>query len=270
MARSRKHSAHTYTYMHTYTHSRAHTHTQGFLSGPHTLVRVDASLESMPGGGGGDLSSGIGGGGAANGGGLLAGPGSPQARRTAGGGGFGLGMVPRSPPSAHKTRGGGGGGRSGKHSGGGGGGLQSGLSSFFRQAAKCLACKQALPMLPQQQQQQQVGAGWAAGRAPGLCAACCREPDTLATTYLRLLEDDNTAAVQLASALSSCMRCHSGGRFGPVLCENGECGVLFARLGAARRLAAFGERLERLDVSEPPDAAPGAAGAGAGHGAPPW
>ncbi|GIL98965.1 hypothetical protein Vretimale_4190 [Volvox reticuliferus] len=129
---------------------------------------------------------------------------------------------------------------------------------------------QALPMLPQQQQQQQVGAGWAAGRAPGLCAACCREPDTLATTYLRLLEDDNTAAVQLASALSSCMRCHSGGRFGPVLCENGECGVLFARLGAARRLAAFGERLERLDVSEPPDAAPGAAGAGAGHGAPPW
>ncbi|GIL43516.1 hypothetical protein Vafri_1224 [Volvox africanus] len=165
---------------------------QAFLSGPHTLIRVDASLESTSSGGvgsGGDVSSG-GGGDAAKSGGLLAGPGSPQPRTTpAGGGGggvggFGLAMTPRSPPpSVHKTRGSGGSGRGGGKHSGGSGGLQSGLSAFFRQTAKCLACKQALPPPPppppqqQQQQQQQQGAAGDSGLAPGLCVTCCREPN---------------------------------------------------------------------------------------------
>ncbi len=72
----------------------------------------------------------------------------------------------------------------------------------------------------------------------------------LPSTYLRLMYDDSTATMQLNLALSACMRCHSGGWIGTVLCENGECGTLFARLGAVRRLAAADERLERLPDCE--------------------
>ncbi|GFR40571.1 hypothetical protein Agub_g1149, partial [Astrephomene gubernaculifera] len=172
--------------------------------------------------------------------GLVAGPGSPLPRRGGGGGGGGdggggLSTTPRSPPSAGK-RSGGGSGSGGKHS------LQSGLGQFFRQSARCLGCKQVLP-------RDCGGGGGDLASAPGLCGACLREPDTLPATHLRTLADDNTAFTQLASALATCLTCHSGGHAaGALLCENGECPQLFARLGAVRRLAASGERLERLDL----------------------
>lgn len=43
-----------------------------------------------------------------------------------------------------------------------------------------------------------------------------------------------------------CARCHSGGVLGPVLCENGECEVLYARLGMQTRLQALLPSMQRM------------------------
>ncbi|PNG99599.1 hypothetical protein TSOC_014618, partial [Tetrabaena socialis] len=139
--------------------------------------------------------------------------------------------------------------RSGSKPGGAGGGgsggrqVQSGLSQFYRQTARCLACKRALPQQAE------------ATLAPGLCEPCLSEPDTWLSTYLAQLADDGTATLQLCSAHSTCMACHSGGHYGAVLCENGECGTLFARLGSARRVAAATERVARMAAACGPGAA---------------
>jgi len=45
------------------------------------------------------------------------------------------------------------------------------------------------------------------------------------------------------------MRCHSGGLLGPVLCENGECPVLYSRLQSASRIEVLEQSLDRLDES---------------------
>ena len=72
-----------------------------------------------------------------------------------------------------------------------------------------------------------------------------------ASAYVMLQHEDDSECAQLSRAAGQCMTCHSGGHFGPILCENGECPALYARLGAARRLAAAGTKLERMNISEP-------------------
>ncbi|KAG2436758.1 hypothetical protein HXX76_006282 [Chlamydomonas incerta] len=186
-------------------------------------------------------------------------PKSPKSPAPSGGkGGRGFGAA--SPGAA-----GGGGGTGG--GGGGNGGhrqTQSGLSSFFKQTARCLVCKQALSP-------HQLPAGGGAAdpaSAPALCVACLAEPDTLPAALLRQLEEDSAAAAALATAVSACTACHSGGAAaGALLCENGECAHLYGRVGAARRLAASGQRLERLARSEAEWERLAVGGRGAGPGA---
>ena len=61
-----------------------------------------------------------------------------------------------------------------------------------------------------------------------------------------LLREANQLEGRHCAAHALCARCHSGGAMGPVLCENGECEVLYARLGAQTRLAALLPSIERM------------------------
>lgn len=61
-----------------------------------------------------------------------------------------------------------------------------------------------------------------------------------------LLREANQLEGRHCRAHALCARCHSGGVMGPVLCENGECEVLYARLGAQTRLAALLPSIERM------------------------
>ncbi len=61
-----------------------------------------------------------------------------------------------------------------------------------------------------------------------------------------LLREADQLEVRHAAAHALCARCHSGGALGPVLCENAECAVLFARLGTQTRLAALLPSLQRM------------------------
>ena len=61
-----------------------------------------------------------------------------------------------------------------------------------------------------------------------------------------LLREANQLEARHCRAHALCARCHSGGLLGPVLCENGECEVLYARLGAQTRLAALLPSMERM------------------------
>ena len=103
---------------------------------------------------------------------------------------------------------------------------------------RCLACKRPIPKA------ELVGKE---GREPGLCESCKQEEGTLARVHLSILAELGAAEHRHHMAHATCIRCHSGGLLGPVVCENGECPVLYSRLSAAQRLVTAVHNLERLD-----------------------
>lgn len=69
----------------------------------------------------------------------------------------------------------------------------------------------------------------------------------MARVYLEILSEVDAAESRHHAACSTCIRCHSGGLFGPILCENGECAVMYSRLSAGHRLTTASHNLRRLD-----------------------
>jgi DNA polymerase delta subunit 1 len=195
------------------------------VSGPHTQSRATA-----PG-----LTFGAGGGvGGAGGSSAVASPATPGggAPRPSGG-------AATSSPGAKRSLFGGGGGNAGR-------GQQSGLASFFRASARCLACKNVITGAPPPPS---PSAGGAAPPAPALCAACRGNRGAWQAAFSSAAADRAAAERQMAACQPACARCHSAGGTGlggPFLCANGECVVLHTRLDASRRAAAAADRLARL------------------------
>lgn len=163
---------------------------------------------------------------------------------------------------------------------------QQGMMQFFKQNAKCLGCKRVLPKLPgsgglfgksgpatpdsgrgpkgrlpgssKTPQPTQKGVKGDAHSStpdvsrippldPGLCDECKAEDGKWCQVYLNILADDNAAEEALCHATSACVRCHSGGLLGPVICENGECPVLYERYAAARKAYSSQHKLMRME-----------------------
>ena len=83
---------------------------------------------------------------------------------------------------------------------------------------KCLSCRRSMP----------AASGVEASQQPPLCVDCAAEEGVLAAVWLEAVQEASAAQSRLCQAHSLCLRCHSGGSMGPVLCENGECAVRFA------------------------------------------
>ena len=133
---------------------------------------------------------------------------------------------------------------------------QSGMKQFFTTTARCLGCK---AVLPQRQGGMFAVAGSSSrtgssggtqppeGKDPGLCESCKQEDGKLEAVYLHTVADQGSAAASLRGAHTACRRCHSGGQTGAVVCENGECPVLYVRYQAERQLRNADHRLVRLE-----------------------
>lgn len=128
------------------------------------------------------------------------------------------------------------------------------MKQFFATNARCLGCKAVMQGGKgvtayssssrggaQQQQQQPPGID------PGLCASCRQEEGKLETVYLHTVWEQGNAAAALCGAHSACRRCHSGGQMGAVVCENGECPVLYVRYQSERQVRTADHRLLRLE-----------------------
>ena len=193
-----------------------------------------------------------------------------------GGGGAGAGG---SSTAAAAAAGNGGGGFSGF-------GRQRGMRSFFKQQAKCLSCRSIIQSNTGQSGGSSVtqvgttggtsrsrrargtaaagaGAGDAGGRIadgtaaasdgpppgvePGLCNNCKVQEGKWAQVYLTELTNESQAVACLTKGLTQCRWCHSGAQLGEVVCGNGECPVVYERLGAGRRILNVQHRLQRLE-----------------------
>lgn len=120
-----------------------------------------------------------------------------------------------------------------------GGRQQAGMRSFFSQTAKCLSCRRVLP--------EGVGVD-AAAPARALCDDCSGEEGRWAALHVAALLQEGCALEELGAAHSVCRVCHSGGQLGRVVCENGECPVVYGRISAPRRAAEAQHKLARLDA----------------------
>ncbi|KAF6253905.1 hypothetical protein COO60DRAFT_1642829 [Scenedesmus sp. NREL 46B-D3] len=131
------------------------------------------------------------------------------------------------------------------------GGAGFGMRAFFQQSARCLGCKAVIytkapaaasSRPTSEQQQRHVD--------PGLCERCLQEDDTRKAVQIAVTKEASDAAAKVCAAQSACRSCHSGGQLGAVVCENGECPVVYARLSGERQVATAEHkllRLERLD-----------------------
>lgn len=119
------------------------------------------------------------------------------------------------------------------------GARQTGMMNFYRGTIRCLGCKRHIPSgkLP-------PGAGV---EGPGLCDACSSQDGKWEEVYEGLMQRENRLEHRRAGAHAFCMRCHSGGMTGAVVCENGECPVLYARVESSARMVTVGNLLRRLD-----------------------
>lgn len=136
---------------------------------------------------------------------------------------------------------------------------QGSMKQFFTTTARCLGCKSVLQSSSKgtaaaaagsrtaHQQQQQQKEQPPAGVEPGLCPTCREEEGKLQAVYLHTVADQGSAAASLVGAHSACRRCHSGGQMGAVVCENGECPVLYVRYQSERQLRNADHRLLRLE-----------------------
>lgn len=120
---------------------------------------------------------------------------------------------------------------------GGSGGRQMGMMSFFKATAKCLGCRRGMPEFKGE-----------ADDAPGLCDACAGEAGKWEEAYLGALGEAAAAEARAAAAAAACRSCDSATLGQPVLCDNGECPVTYARLGAAADASAAAKALRRLDI----------------------
>jgi len=132
---------------------------------------------------------------------------------------------------------------------GAGKGVQRGLGNFFQQSAKCLVCKQVLQQKPivLPDSSQASSRHPPPGVSPALCDRCSSEDGKWEAAYLSVEEEDSAAAGRFCAAHSACCRCHSGSHLGMVVCENGECSVLYARFASERQLKNAEHKLERLE-----------------------
>ncbi|GMH36104.1 hypothetical protein BSKO_03972 [Bryopsis sp. KO-2023] len=71
---------------------------------------------------------------------------------------------------------------------------------------------------------------------PGLCQSCASSVGKWEEVQLKHLASDERHRRKLGIALSDCVRCHSGGQFGEILCENAECPVLYERIEQGRKV----------------------------------
>lgn len=116
-----------------------------------------------------------------------------------------------------------------------------GLKMFFQQTAKCLGCKQVIHTKPQQ------GSGPGDDVEPGLCENCAKEDGKRESVYISVVQEASAAAERFTAAHSSCRSCHSGGQLGGVVCENGECPVVYERFASERMVRNADHKLLRLD-----------------------
>jgi hypothetical protein len=148
-----------------------------------------------------------------------------------------------------------------------------GMMAFFKQQAKCLGCRTTLPgqtavrlfgpaspatptsgtsssstHVVKGTLRDSQGGQPPEGVDPGLCPECKAQEDKWAAVYLTEVQQEGAAAAAYTTAHSQCRACHSGGQgLGQVLCENGECPVVYERYAAARKLATAQHRLQRLE-----------------------
>jgi hypothetical protein len=133
---------------------------------------------------------------------------------------------------------------------------QGSMKQFFTTTARCLGCKTVM----QSKGLGLFGSSAAAGSSsssssaqpppgvdPGLCPACRQEEGKHEAVHLHTVVEQGSAAASLGGAHSACRRCHSGGQTGAVVCENGECPILYVRYQAERQLRNADHRLLRLD-----------------------
>lgn len=115
------------------------------------------------------------------------------------------------------------------------GGRQTGLTRFFKTSFKCLGCKRAIHTQTEM--------------TPGLCSSCAGVQGKWQEVYMNYVEQNTALGKTLCSAQEACMRCHSGVLCGqPVLCENAECPVFYARTGSESRLQSIQTALDRLSM----------------------
>jgi hypothetical protein len=160
-------------------------------------------------------------------------------------------------PSAAAAAGGGSGGGGGlfgtpspgkKKAGAAGSRGQGGMKAFFTTTARCLGCKAVMQSKgPGGSSSSSGGQQPPPGVDPGLCPACQQEDGKREAVYLHTVYEQGVAAGSLSGAHSACRRCHSGGQMGAVVCENGECPVLYVRYQAERQLRSADNRLLRLE-----------------------
>ena len=119
------------------------------------------------------------------------------------------------------------------------GGRQTGMMTFYKGTIRCLGCKRHIPSgkLPSS----------AGVEGPGLCDVCSSQEGKWEEVYEGFLQHANKLEHRQAGATAYCMRCHSGGMNGLVVCENGECPVLYARVESASRMVTVNNLLKRLD-----------------------
>lgn len=135
-----------------------------------------------------------------------------------------------------------------KKAGAAGSRQQGSMKQFFTTTARCLGCKTVM----QTKGQGLFGSSSSSrqsppGVDPGLCPACREEEGKLEAVYLHTVSEQGSAAASLSGAHSACRRCHSGGQMGAVVCENGECPILYVRYQAERQLRNADHRLLRLE-----------------------
>lgn len=119
------------------------------------------------------------------------------------------------------------------------GGRQTGMMSFYKGTTRCLGCKHHMPSSKSSKASEAL--------EPGLCDICRGEDGKWEETYLEYLGHVNKLEARKAGAHAYCMRCDSGAGEGAVVCENGECPVLYARVESQARLETVTQALKRLD-----------------------
>ena len=119
------------------------------------------------------------------------------------------------------------------------GARQTGMMNFYKGTIRCLGCKRhiASGKLPPQ----------AGVQGAGLCDVCSSQEGKWEQVYVEYMQLVDNLERRQTSAQAFCVRCHSGGMAGPVVCENGECPVLYARVESAGRLVTVNNLVKRLD-----------------------
>ena len=117
--------------------------------------------------------------------------------------------------------------------------MQMGLRRFVVSAAQCQGCRCLLPSRGADEQSQPMSR-----QQRALCDSCSpRAPDT----YLERLREHRESEGALAEAVSSCLRCQSGGMSQEIMCSNHSCPSLYRRVELARKVESTRKILMQLE-----------------------